>query len=330
MSDNEGGKAASKSIVSRHVRDIDAEALYFFLTLCRTGSLQQTAERLAVSLSSANRILAKLRRYWDEPLFVRAGLLMKPTAGALARYDGVVRILDSLEALHKGEAVSAETLSRTVRIATYDNAFAVGIGATLDVLSRRLPKVRFQASQADEAMFDDLRDDKLDLVFFARQGVHPDIHSIPLFTTPYVCVVRKGHPLEALCRKKGALAREDLVRWKFVLVNAQPNRNRAPNSPANGWFNPPSADMIAAVLPFFLAVPLCLKETDFYSIVPEVTARLAFDLSAVNLLPFTADTPALTVRLGWHERLHRDPAWQLIRSVIKEATEERLRMLGAL
>ena len=68
------------------VRGVDAEALYFFLALFRTGTLPRAAEQLGISLSSANRMLAKLRTYWDDPLFVRSGFLMQPTtAGSAAR-----------------------------------------------------------------------------------------------------------------------------------------------------------------------------------------------------------------------------------------------------
>lgn len=58
------------------VRGVDAEAL---LALFRTGTLPRAAEQLGISLSSANRMLAKLRTYWDDPLFVRSGFLMQPT-----------------------------------------------------------------------------------------------------------------------------------------------------------------------------------------------------------------------------------------------------------
>lgn len=51
---------------------MDAEALYFFLALFRTGTLPRAAEQLGISLSSANRMLAKFRTYWDDPLFVNS------------------------------------------------------------------------------------------------------------------------------------------------------------------------------------------------------------------------------------------------------------------
>ena len=298
--------------------DIDAQSLFFFLLLFRTGSVGDAAEQLHVSLSSANRMLAKLRNYWNDPLFVRQGLRMTPTAGARLRYGKVLNLISTLESLQTSSEPDARTLQRTVRIATYDSAFALCIGATFEELTSKFPGVRFQAYQADEHLFDDVICDRLDMVFFARQGLPPGMHSMPMLTTPYVCVVKRGHPLEKTAAKRDGLDRADLFEWRQVLVNAQPDRTRAPNSPANGWFNPPTPDKIAVVMPFFLAVPLCLRQTDCYAVVPKATALTAFDPEAFSFLDFHAGAPVLTTELGWHDRTHSDPGFQLIRSVLKD------------
>lgn len=188
----EAFEAFDKHGLPAFVRGVDAEALYFFLALFRTGTLPRAAEQLGISLSSANRMLAKLRTYWDDPLFVRSGFLMQPTTAAKRRYDKVLSLM-------------------------------------------------------------------------------------------------------------------------HVLINAQPDRYRAPNSPGNGWFNPKNPDRIALVTPFFLAASLCLEETDCYAIVPKATAELALDPRRTAMLQLSDAAPKLTVRLGWHERTHADPGSQLIR-----------------
>lgn len=313
--------------VSSQIRKMDAETLSFFLTLYQTESLPTAANRMAMSLSSANRLLAKLRDAWQDPLFVRSGQQMKPTPAATRRYDRVQQIVREIEALALDDTIDAKKIKQIVRIATYDNAFCLGIAAVLPTLATKLPHVQFRAYQADEAMFDELRADHLDMVFFARQGIQPDIRSIPLCTTPYVCVTRRGHPLETLCRQTGHLEKDDLFAYKMVLINAQPNRNREPNSPANGWFNPPHASDVAVVVPFFLAATTCLVETDYYTIVPEATARLTLDSSRYAILPLTDKAPTLTIRLGWHERTHADPSAQLIRAILLEAVQEKMATL---
>ena len=104
-----------------YVRGIDAESLYFFLTLYRAGSLPRAAEQMGVSLSSANRMLAKLRTYWNDPLFTRSGFLMQPTESAKKRYARVLGLMNTLEDLqHRGApdrsaASEAHRAARDVR-----------------------------------------------------------------------------------------------------------------------------------------------------------------------------------------------------------------------
>lgn len=298
------------------VRGIDAEALFFFRTLYQTGSLPKAADQMGVSLSSANRMLAALRRYWNDPLFRRSGFMMQPTPAARNRYSTVLGILRALEDLQSADAADFRSIRKTIRVACYDNAFAIGIASLFPAFSGFLPNVTFQVTQADEHLFDSLREDRLDLAFFARQGLHPDLHSAPAITTPYACITAKGHPLAGRCAQGLLLTKHDLAPYRQVLVNTQPDRYRPPNGPANGYFNPNDPSRIAMVMPFFLAVPLCVKNSDFYAIVPEMTARMAFNADELEILPLAPDVPKLSISLAWHERTHADPASQYIRSVI--------------
>ena len=320
----EAFEAFDKHGLPAFVRGVDAEALYFFLALFRTGTLPRAAEQLGISLSSANRMLAKLRTYWDDPLFVRSGFLMQPTTAAKRRYDKVLSLMHVLEDLRRDDELDPRTLSRTVRRpATTMHLRSALPRFLLTSLTARMPHVRLRAMQADEHLFDYLREDLLDLVFFARQGLHPDVHSVALLTTPYVCLVRRGHPLSERAATLGPLEREDLEAFPQVLINAQPDRYRAPNSPGNGWFNPKNPDRIALVTPFFLAASLCLEETDCYAIVPKATAELALDPRRTAMLQLSDAAPKLTVRLGWHERTHADPGSQLIRAQLLALIQKR-------
>lgn len=248
---------------------------------------------------------------------------MQPTTAAKRRYDKVLSLMHVLEDLRRDDELDPRTLSRTVRTACYDNAFALCIASIFADFTARMPHVRLRATQADEHLFDYLREDLLDLVFFARQGLHPDIHSAALLTTPYVCLVRRGPPLSERAAALGPLEREDLEAFPQVLINAQPDRYRAPNSPGNGWFNPKNPDRIALVTPFFLAASLCLEETDCYAIVPKATAELALDPRRTAILELSDAAPKLTVRLGWHERTHADPGSQLIRAQLLALIQKR-------
>lgn len=321
----EAFEAFDKHGLPAFVRGVDAEALYFFLALFRTGTLPRAAEQLGISLSSANRMLAKLRTYWDDPLFVRSGFLMQPTTAAKRRYDKVLSLMHVLEDLRRDDELDPKPFrARFARPATTMHLRSALPRLLLTLRPAcRMPHVRLRATQADEHLFDYLREDLLDLVFFARQGLHPDIHSAALLTTPYVCLVRRGPPLSERAAALGPLEREDLEAFPQVLINAQPDRYRAPNSPGNGWFNPKNPDRIALVTPFFLAASLCLEETDCYAIVPKATAELALDPRRTAILELSDAAPKLTVRLGWHERTHADPGSQLIRAQLLALIQKR-------
>ena len=137
----EAFEAFDKHGLPAFVRGVDAEALYFFLALFRTGTLPRAAEQLGISLSSANRMLAKLRTYWDDPLFVRS----EPTTAAKRRYDKVLSLMHVLEDLRRDDELDPRTLSRTVRTACYDNAFALCIASIFADFTARMPHVRLRA-----------------------------------------------------------------------------------------------------------------------------------------------------------------------------------------
>lgn len=138
----EAFEAFDKHGLPAFVRGVDAEALYFFLALFRTGTLPRAAEQLGISLSSANRMLAKLRTYWDDPLFVRSGFLMQPTTAAKRRYDKVLSLMHVLEDLRRDDELDPRTLSRTVRTACYDNAFALCIASIFADFTARTDRYR--------------------------------------------------------------------------------------------------------------------------------------------------------------------------------------------
>lgn len=268
-------------------------------------------------------MLAKRRTYWDDPLFVRSGFLMQPTTAAKRRYDKVLSLMHVLEDLRRDDELDPRTLSRTVRTACYDNAFALCIASIFADFTARMPHVRLRAMQADEHLFDYLREDLLDLVCSL-----PGRDSTQMFilwrSSPRRTSVWCGADILSLnVLRLWPLEREDLEAFPQVLINAQPDRYRAPNSPGNGWFNPKNPDRIALVTPFFLAASLCLEETDCYAIVPKATAELALDPRRTAMLQLSDAAPKLTVRLGWHERTHADPGSQLIRAQLLALIQKR-------
>lgn len=317
----EAFEAFDKHGLPAFVRGVDAEALYFFwrfFVLERSRVRPSSSASVSRAPTACSRSSAPIG--WDDPLFVRSGFLMQPTTAAKRRYDKVLSLMHVLEDLRRDDELDPRTLSRTVRTACYDNAFALCIASIFADFTARMPHVRLRATQADEHLFDYLREDLLDLVFFARQGLHPDIHSAALLTTPYVCLMRRGHPLSERAAALGPLEREDLEAFPQVLINAQPDRYRAPNSPGNGWFNPKNPDRIALVT---LRHHFVWKRRTATRLCPRQRPNSHSTRGRTAILELSDAAPKLTVRLGWHERTHADPGSQLIRAQLLALIQKR-------
>ena len=300
-------------------KNIDMRSLRFFVDLLSTGSLLKTGDNFAMSPATAQRTLAKLRLCFDDPLFERQGFSMIPTPKARAVAGEIRSILAVFD--HAGEDAQVfEGRDHRLRVTAFDNAAIAVLSRIFGPVRKRAPKLRFQILQADERMFEQLRSDDTDFAVYARQGVPAECLSAPLVTTPYVWVVRKGHPLEKEALRKGFVAREVAVRYPQVIANAQPDRRREPNGPAEGWFSQGAEPPVAA-MPFFLAAPHFLDERSV-TLVPKATAEAVFDERRFSLLATEPDAPKLTMRLAWTAERDRDPFHQWMRALLTSAAQE--------
>ena len=103
-----------KTIPKKHGEDIDLHALRVLDALFRERSLTRAAAALNTQQPALSKTLARLRRYFDDPLFVRVALQMEPTAKALELEQPVRALLDGMLRLRNEQARFGQT-ARTGR-----------------------------------------------------------------------------------------------------------------------------------------------------------------------------------------------------------------------
>ena len=101
---------------------MDGHLLRLFLRVYETGSVTRTAEQLGINQSSASHALDRLRRILHDPLFVRAGRGIAPTARAAEIAKEVEELLRKMEALgdHPAYNPAKEQDSFTVMANDYE------------------------------------------------------------------------------------------------------------------------------------------------------------------------------------------------------------------
>ncbi|MGP6425138.1 LysR family transcriptional regulator [Pseudomonas pharyngis] len=79
--------------------DIDLNLIIIFLVLFRERSVSRTAERLHVKQPAISGSLARLRKRFDDPLFLRLSRTMRPTSKAEQLAQALTPAIKQIEAV---------------------------------------------------------------------------------------------------------------------------------------------------------------------------------------------------------------------------------------
>ena len=285
--------------------------LRVFDTLLAESSLTRAALALRISQPAISKILAKLRRRFDDPLLVRGSHGMEVTRRALALQRSVRDVLLAAEGLDApAEAFNPQQSARLFRLFISDVGIIRMLPHVVHVLQTEGCKVLLHAVQIDpERLSIKLEGGDIDLAVGPFPALGQTIRRQRLLTEGYVSVIRRGHPrltarpsLSAFCEERhvvvsayqAAHVHQDLDR---LLTAALP--------PAN----------IALRVPGFVAAAMVAKHTDTVATLPaRVGTMLAEELQLQLVRPPLA-LPRVPIGLYWHERSHRDPASKWLRAL---------------
>ena len=175
---------------------MDLNLLRFLDALLQESSVTRAAERLGTSPPAVSRSLATLRRIVGDPLLVRAGQGLVPTARAVEirrELGPLLRRAD--EILQPGTQFDPAGLRRTFTIQAADVFVSSLATPLLGELDREAPGVDIvfvpDALEGTAA----LRRGEIDVELGVLGHLDPETHSEPLATVPMLGVARVGSPL---------------------------------------------------------------------------------------------------------------------------------------
>ena len=182
-------------IASSGMKNIDLRLLGVVLELQRTGSVSHTAENLGLSQSAVSMSLGRLRKHFNDPLFVRTSGGMVPTPYAMDLLLELRKATDILEGvlehrLHFDPLTSA----RMFHICSTDIAqFTI-----LPSLARRLasvaPSVRVNLRSIEDDTPQLLERGEADLAIGLIPQMGAGFCQQKLFASRFVCALRADHP----------------------------------------------------------------------------------------------------------------------------------------
>ncbi len=173
---------------------VDFAALDVLCRLHASGSFTRTAEALGVNQSAISYTIAKLRRVFDDPLFVKQAGRQVATPRCDALAVGAAQLLDVYRDLATPEVFDACRARAEVVIACNYYERLLLIPAIARRLHEVAPGIRLTITNASSDGPKRLLGDEADLLLGPLQEVGSGVYSEALFEDHYLCLADAAHP----------------------------------------------------------------------------------------------------------------------------------------
>jgi DNA-binding transcriptional LysR family regulator len=210
----------------------DLNLLVLFEIVLEERHVGRAAARLNLSPSAVSHGLARLRRLFNDPLFLRTPKGVVPTERAAELAEPVADILArARNVIARAEPFDAATSARRFTIGAPDGASAVLLPPLLDALRRSAPGIDIGTkqllptaggttpAQAWQQALGDLEARALDIAILPLPRVPPRFVAQPLYEEEFVIASRRGHPYA----KKPTMERFCQARHLLVSLTGDPH-----------------------------------------------------------------------------------------------------------
>ncbi|MBV8844548.1 MAG: LysR family transcriptional regulator [Bryobacterales bacterium] len=291
--------------------NFDLKLLAVIGELHRTRSVSQAAERLGLSQSAVSMSLAKLRKHFNDALFVRTSTGMEPTPHASQLIGILSQAEDLLQAAFGRSVVfDAATSNRLFHIQSTDIAQVTLIPKLMQHLRKAAPNLRIDLQRIGPSTPRLLESGELDLAIGFIHPMGAGFCQQRLFKERFVCAMRSDHPRIGHTLTAKAFENESHLAIatsgtghnivEKILETQKIRRN------------------VSLTVPSFLGIATIISSSDHLVILPEQLGRHLAGPGNIKVLPLPFDIPAYYIMQHWHERYSQDPASQWLRTVISD------------
>jgi DNA-binding transcriptional LysR family regulator len=294
----------------------DLNLLYTFEALWRDHSASIAAENLGVTQAGVSASLKRLRQDFGDKLFTLVGRRMEPTPFAI---QIAPLLLQSLELAREARSHSAtfEPLlcKKKFKLRMRDIGEVVCLPSILKYLLKSAPesKIETEAGPLEDTL-QGLSTGRIDLAIGFLPQLQTDIHCSNVFKQKYVCVFRKGHPLENI-----HLTYDIFLTQRLLCVDAGGSGHFALEKALVDVCGKESIQLRIAQS---LAAPHILATTNLVWVAPDALAKTFEKSFPLVIRPLPLDIAPFEIAMYWHDRYHRDPENKWLRETVGEALRE--------
>jgi len=296
------------------ISSLDLRQIRLLYLLLTRRSVSRVADDMGISQPAVSLALSRLRKVFADPLLVRAGGAMVPTARGAALVHPVSTLLDAYERL-AGEPDSFDPSVSLRRFAiaspNYLNAMLLP-PLTADLMAAA-PNIRIEArtSLTDDEPVAALANSRIDLLIANWSQVSGHLKSAPLCEDQPVCILARNHPFAVLDR---------LTLPEYLSLD-----HISPTAAADARFSPIDDELarlsakrrIVMVLPDYLMLPRIVARTRLVLTTGARFGAFAAATTPVKVIAAPEELQPIRFRMLWHERSHGDPAHEWLRAMVR-------------
>jgi len=294
------------------LEEIDLNLLVVFKHLLAERSVSRVAEVLGLTQPAVSNALARLRKLMDDELFLRTPSGMEPTPFAEQLAESVTYGLGMIHgALNQRASFEATTSTRPFVIGMTDIGETYFLPRLMERLRRDAPGVTVSTVRTTAVhLRDDMEAGKVDLAIGLLPQLKAGFFQRRLFKQRYVCIFRKGHPLD----KRKMTLREFSAAEHLLVVSEGTGHGKVDEVLKRSGVE----RKISLTVPHFVAVGHILQATDLVATVPERFAQRMKQPFDLVYLPHPAALPEVAINVFWHAKFHKAPANQWLRGLVFE------------
>ncbi|VVD80429.1 LysR family transcriptional regulator [Pandoraea terrigena] len=301
------------------LHSVDLNLLVVFQHLYNVRRVSRVAEALGVTQPAISNSLARLRKLFNDELFIRTSRGMLPTPMAIELAEPVAAALDALHGVFNRQlAFDPATSQRAFQIAMTDIGEVHFLPKLMHALGERAPGITISTVRNTAVnLQEEMAAGQVDLAVGHLPDLTAEFFQRRLFRQKYVCMFRPGHPLDRPTTTR--MAREDFERAEQVMVVAAgTGHGRVDDFMARAHVQ----RNIRLRVPHFVALADILHATDLIATVTEKFAQRSAQHFGLRYIDHPLDLPDVQINLFWHARYHQEPASQWMRTLLFDLFSE--------
>ncbi|MEO7241453.1 MAG: LysR family transcriptional regulator [Variovorax sp.] len=290
----------------------DLNLIRVLLAVAKHRSVTAAGMELGLTQSTVSHSLARLRELCNDPLFVRTSGGMLPTPSAHAMLEPLEAALAMMRAsiLGSSEFVPSTT-TRCFNLLLSDIGQLIYLPIISDHLTRNAPRLSLKVLHLRiDAYRDALINGEADFAIGHLPGLQGGFRQISLFQDPYVCMLRADHP-----HIHESISMAQYLDALHIVVEPP---GRGPGPVEQALAGSKVRRKVALSLPHFFAAPLILRKTNYLLTAPNFARFALSDLHNIRAVSLPFRVKRLSIKVLWHERMHRDPGHRWLRTAIAE------------